>query len=242
MRELLPRALFDSKKELFRLDERGKRTADANLCVHSEAALSLAAEKAVSLARVLNPASRRVFFWGDDGMPWCRCAKCQDYTDSEQALILENYVIQALRVQWPQAQLAHLAYSNTLEPPRKIKPSPGVFLEFAPINRRYDLPYADQDDGKDGLNLLRANLEVFPRETAQVLEYWMDVSRFSRWKKPAVKLPWNRAAFRSDLQTYRKLGISNVTSFGVYIEAEYIRRFGEPPELLEYGGGLSGKE
>ena len=36
------------------------------------------------------------------------------------------------------ASLAHLAYANTLTPPEKVNPVEGVFLEFAPINRRYD--------------------------------------------------------------------------------------------------------
>ena len=37
------------------------------------------------------------------------------------------------------------------------------------------------------LYYLKENLEVFPVETAVVLEYWIDVSMFSGWKKPAVK-------------------------------------------------------
>ena len=62
------------------------------------------------------------------------------------------------------------------------------------IKRRYDIPYEQQQDPKlaEGLHALEANLEVFPKDTAQVLEYWLDVSRFSRWKRPGVKLPWNR--------------------------------------------------
>jgi len=117
-----------------------------------------------------------------------------------------------------------------------------VFLEYAPIQRSYDIPYEQQSGGKDRLHLLRQNLEVFPVETAQVLEYWMDVSRFSHWNRPAVRLPWKREVFVGDLNTYRKLGIRNITSFGVFIDAEYVQKFGEPSELLEYGMGLAGNK
>src|SRR6516165_10409326 len=49
MKELLPRDLFGRQSELFRMDEKGRRTADANCCVHSEAALAFMAENAVTI-------------------------------------------------------------------------------------------------------------------------------------------------------------------------------------------------
>ena len=240
MRELLPRAVFKSRPDFFRMNEKGERVADANLCVHSEGALQLASDNAVEIGLVLNPTSGRFFYWGDDGAPWCRCQKCVPFNDSEQALLFENHLIGKLRKKWPGAQLAHLAYARTIEPPKKIEPHPGVFLEYAPIHRRYDLPYERQTNEKDRLDLLSQNLEVFPKNTAQVLEYWMDVSRFSHWIRPAVKLPWHREAFEADVQTYRRLGIRNATSFGVFIDSDYISRFGEPAELFQYGDGLRG--
>ena len=144
----------------------------------------------------------------------------------------------------PLAQLAHLAYANTITPPRRVKPAPGVFLEFAPIRRRYDVPYAEQTgtEAKDALASLTDNLQVFPVDTAQVLEYWLDVSRYSGWKRPAVKLPWNNHVIAADAGTYAKLGIRNVTTFAVWIDADYLRRFGEPSAVQEYGDALRGSQ
>ena len=84
-----------------------------------------------------------------------------------------------LRDQDEKAQLAHLAHSHTLSAPMQVTPAQGVFLEYAPINRRYDIPYAQQTGlaQPDGLHMLDANLEVFRAETAQVLEYWLEMSR-----------------------------------------------------------------
>jgi hypothetical protein len=242
MKELLPRNLFERNPELLRMDEKGNRNPDANCCPHSKRALDVIAEKAVAIAQVLRPTTARYFYWGDDGHPWCFCSSCKGLIPSEQALLVENRIIGALRAIDPKARLAHLAYANTLRPPRRVKPDTGVFLEYAPIKRRYDIPYKQQSGSEqtDGLAALDANLEVFPPDTAQVLEYWLDVSRFSGWKRPAVKLPWRRDVVESDITTYGTRGIRHVTSFAVFVDAEYRQRYGEPGFIDDYGALLAG--
>jgi hypothetical protein len=74
-----------------------------------------------------------------------------------------------------------------------------VFLEYAPIKRRYDTPYEKQSGPgqPDALAALDANLAVFPAATAQVLEYWLDVSsaRFGRTNsRCSFQYPPSRAA------------------------------------------------
>ncbi len=237
MGELLPRRLFAMEPGAFRMNEKGERTPDANLCVHSTRALEIVSSNMVSIARKLRPSTGRYFFWGDDGKPWCHCRQCREFSDSDQALLLENHLVRELRRLDPNAALAHLAYSNTLAPPTKVKPEPGVFLEFAPIDRRYDLPYSQQTGPKtkDALTSLIANLQVFPSESAQVLEYWLDASRFSQWRRPSVKLPWRREVMVADAETYAKYGIRHVTTFAVYLDADYVKQYGAPSEIQEYG-------
>lgn len=246
MSDLLPRSLFDRHPEMFPMNERGDRVRDFNLCVHSEAALETVCANAVEYARLLRPTTGRYFYWIDDGQPMCRCPKCRELSDSEQALVLENRVLAALREDDPRATLAHLAYAGTLRPPKAVKPSPGIFLEFAPISRRYDVPFA-QRDARPGsgpshgelLDLLDANLESFGRDGAQALEYWLDVSRFSSWRRENVaRLPWNEEVLKADLAAYAKRGIRHVTSFGAWIDGDYVRRFGEPP-IAEYARAIA---
>jgi hypothetical protein len=244
MKELLPRSLFEKNPEFFRMDDKGNRNPDANCCAHSDRALNVIAENAVSIAGVLRPTTGRHFYWGDDGQPWCACPECKGQIPSEQAILVENRIVRALRGIDPRATLAHLAYTNTLPPPRAVKPDPGVFLEYAPIRRRYDIPYEKQNEPgqPDALSSLDANLKVFPAQTAQVLEYWLDVSRFSGWKRPAVRLPWRRDVVESDVAAYGARGIRHVTSFAVYVDADYRERYGEPGFIDEYGAVLAGYE
>lgn len=243
MSELLPRDLFKRHPEFFRQDDQGRRNPDANLCVHAPAALEIAAENAVAVAQTLRPTTSRYFYWGDDGRPWCRCPRCRSLSDSDQATLFENHLAKALRGLDLNATLAHLAYENSLSPPSQVQPDAGVFLEYAPIRRRYDVPYERQSDPgqPDPLSALDANLKVFPAATAQVLEYWIDVSRFSKWKRPAVRLPWRRDVLEADLESYAARGVRCVGSFAVFIDADYVRRYGEPRFIQEYGDALAGR-
>ncbi|MDD4870301.1 MAG: DUF4838 domain-containing protein, partial [Kiritimatiellae bacterium] len=240
MGELLPRSFFAKEPECFRINDKGVRTPEGNLCVHSARALEIVSSNAVKIARQLKPTTGRYFFWGDDGKPWCRCQQCREYSDSDQALLLENHLVRELRRVDPRAQLAHLAYHNTIKPPTHVKPEPGVFLEFAPIYRRYDMPYVQQNkaNDKDSCQALVENLKVFPVETAQVLEYWLDASKFSKWKRPSVKLPWRRDVLIADAEYYARLGVRHVTTFAVYVDADYIKLYGDAFEIQEYGDVL----
>lgn len=243
VRELMPRERFKTEPDLFRMDDKGVRTPDANCCPSNKDALTLIAEAAVEIARTLRPTTGRYFYWGDDSKPWCRCPKCRGLSESDQALLIENAMCAALRRIDPNAQLAHLAYSNTLMPPKRVKPAEGVFLEYAPFNRRYDVPYEEQKapGDRDSIAALDANLEVFPRDTAQVLEYWLDIGMLSgrARSKQLIKLDWKKDAFLADLESYRKRGIRHVTTFATGVNPTYQKLHGDLSFIDEYGEGLS---
>lgn len=247
MSDLLPRKLFDQDPQMFPMDEQGRRIRDYNVCVHSRAAVDVVCENVERFSRILQPRSRRHFYWIDDYKPMCRCRQCRSFSDSDQALILENEMLKRLQKHDPAATLAHLSYHSTLQPPAQVTPLQGMFLEFAPMRRRFDVPLSRRDarllpkDPLHGeqLDWLDGNLDVFGSAGAQVLEYWIDESLFARrspGKKPA-KIPWSPAVFLDDLNTYGSRGIRHVTSFAVKVDREYVKHFGNPP-LAEYAAGL----
>ena len=160
----------------------------------------------------------------------CNCRKCRDLSGAEQAVIVENAIVRALRVEVdPNATLAHLAYQFTMDPPRLVKPDPNLFLEFAPIERWHAHGEQRREplvEGGGWLGKLDRLLEVFPAATAQALEYWLDASLFSKWKKPLARIPWDADKTRADLAAYRKHGIGNFTTFAVYVDDDYVNDFG----------------
>jgi Domain of unknown function (DUF4838) len=237
MRDLVPRGLFAKDPSLFCMNERGDRTPERNFCVHSKAALDLAAENALAFAAKLPTTTNCYYYWSDGCAPWCRCPRCRELSDSDQPLVAENHIAGALRRTRPAAQVAHLACHSSMPAPTKVKPAPGVFLQFAPGRRRYDISYSQQreETKADSLWFLEKNLEVFPAESAQVLEYWLDVTHFGDGKGP---LPWNREHFLEDLAAYRSKGLKHIKSFGNGLDADYLKRHRDIGFLKEFAAGL----
>ena len=236
---LLPRSLFDREPELFRMNEAGVRERKANCCVTNPRALEIIAQRAVEVARICRPTTGRYYFWPSDSSLVCKCPNCREFSASDQALLVENAIVAALRREVePFATLSHLAYTVTLGVPKAVRPDSGLFLEFAPFRRwggtKKRIPLVE---GGEWLARLDALLEVFPRESAQVLEYWLDESLFSGWKKPLVKIPWDAAQTRADMEAYSKRGIRHLTTFAVSVNGDYVKAFGEDSLecVKEYG-------
>ena len=224
LQDILPRSLFKEHPEYFRMDKSGQRQEKYNMCFTSTDAYNEIEKQVVALTQWLRPTTHRYFFWTDDVQDaFCHCDNCSPYSPSEQALIYENKLVDILRKIDSTAQVAHLAYNNTLQPPKKVKPAAGVFLEYAPISRNYEKGLRSADH----FTKIEENLQVFPKETAHILEYWLDVSMFSNWKKDAlVKLPWNKTYFERDVKDYRSLGIPSITSFAAWINRDYQDLYG----------------
>lgn len=233
---LLPRAEFAKHPDWFRMDEKGVRTPDGNLCPSSKDALEVVQSNALTLADALCPTTNRYYFWGDDARSWCKCPYCKKFSASDQNLIVMNAIAKELRRKKPGSILAYLAYLETLDAPQSVNPEEGIFLEFAPIQRRYDAALDDKNVPENirHVEKLERLIEVFGTKNAQVLEYWLDSSMFSKWTKPAKQIPFNRELLADDIALYIKKGIDSITAFGVYLDVEYFSKYGTK-EVLEYG-------
>lgn len=220
---LLPRDLFDTHPEWFRMDAEGRRCRDFNMCFSSDEAVEAMRPQLERLLAWARPTTHRYYFWTDDkvGM-FCNCPECSQYSPSEQALLYENKLLALLREYDPEATLAHLAYVQTLPAPVKVRAADGVFLEYAPINRDYTQPLTSAQE-----TALRANMAAFPGHSQHILEYWLDESMFSGWKKASpVLLPFSEEYTARDLAAYRGFGAADLTCFATWLGGLYIERFG----------------
>ena len=220
---LMPRELFESHPAYFRMNAAGERTPDWNFCVSDPDALSLFARRAASLAAALYGSDRRFHFWMDDGKDLhCHCPKCRRLSPADQQMIAVNAMLTEIRAHLPDAKMAYLAYYDTMECPKTVLPLPGVFLEYAPIEK-----YKANGDPNAERGMLAPLLQFFGREHAEVLEYWYDNSLFSKWKKPPVQFTLREAEMRSDIAEYRADGFSRISTFACYLGADYEALFGE---------------
>ncbi len=126
MTRLLPRDLFAEHPEYFRMNEDGERVPDYNCCPSSPEALAVIRNNVKDLAKAFAPTNHRYYFWLHDGGDKCHCPQCEKYNLSDQGLLIENIIIEALREIDPEAMLAHLAYDKTTPAPSCVMPAEGV--------------------------------------------------------------------------------------------------------------------
>ena len=239
LQEILPRSLFNEHPEYFRVDSNGVRTSDLNICFSSEEAWIVIEKNVTELIKWMKPTTNRYFFWIDDSYDgFCNCDGCKPYSPSDQALIYENRMLGIIQRVNPEATLAHLAYASTLDAPTTVKPEEGIFLEFAPIGRSYEDPLPSEQ-----YKALKANLEIFPKETSHILEYWLDVSMFSGWNRDKWSIVlWDTNFCKRDVELYRALGIESFTTFATWmLHQRYFELYGEEETIKvvkEYGSIL----
>jgi len=233
LQTLLPRELFASRPELFRMDENGVRQQTYNMCFTSDEAMEAIRPVLKDILSWMHPTTHRYFFWTDDVTgAFCHCDKCSAYTPSEQALIFENKLLAMIREYDPQATLAHLAYHQTLAAPMAVSACDGVFLEYAPIKRDYSQALSEDDR-----HSLETNILAFPCHSTHILEYWLDESMFSSWKRDAlVPLPFNREECARDVDLYRAEGASSITCFATWLDGSYVSKYGPADEAFEAYG------
>ncbi len=233
LQNMLPRELFDTHPEYFREDEDGLRCRPYNMCFTSDEAVESMRPQVEALLGWMKPTTHRYFIWTDDKQgKFCHCEHCREFTPSEQALIYENKLLKMLREYDPEATLAHLAYHQTMEAPVKVRAAEGIFLEFAPILRDYSLPLPEETEAA-----LSADLLAFPSYSQHVLEYWLDESMFSNWKRDSlVQMSFDPVVCGRDIKKYRSLGAADITCFATWLNADYIEQFGPTDDIFSgYG-------
>ncbi len=218
---LLPESVLNEHEDWKRVDGEGKRTHKYNFCVSADGVLDYVADRSYYLATQLGQKSHRYNIWMDDIKDgYCHCEKCKGLTAADQTMLFCMAVLKGLRRYDPEATQSYLAYFDTLEAPKSIPPQEGIFLEFAPIERW-------TQGATHEFDAVPALISYFGADTAKVLEYWVDNSLFSKWKKPPVKCVLDKDGMKRDLKFYRESGFKDMTSFGLYLGQDYTELHGE---------------
>jgi hypothetical protein len=149
---------------------------------------------------------------------------------SDQALTIVHAMLAGLKRTDPEAKLSFLAYHDTMETPN-IKPHPDVYLEFAPMARDHHVPLSAPHCAKNAgqFQPLASLLRTFGCKDATALDYWMDNSMFSGWKKPPRKLVPDLQVAAADVDVYRQMGMEYITTFACYLGEDYRELWGDPP-------------
>jgi len=238
---LLPKELFAEHPLWFRQDASGKRNSDYNMCVSNREGLEYLAAGAEKLAGLLVSDTSDYYWWSDDagGDCFCHCPECAKLSLSDQYLIWCNTVLKGIRRKDPKARLCYLAYFGTMKRPETVRPAEGIFLEFAPIRRDSFIPIDNPDceKNRDEIVHLKETLDFFGAKNSRVLEYWLDNSRFSQWKKPLRKMQFDTEIMSRDVRYYKSLGFESLTCFACSLGTEYQKEY-SPPDFNAYAALL----
>ena len=128
---------------------------------------------------------------------------------SAAALRTANAVAEVAEGERPGVQVAYLAYHDTEDVPRAVRPRSNVCLLFAPRERCYEHSLADRDcrTNRRHRDLLRAQIEHFGAAGApppRVFEYWFDAILFSGG------VPDLTETMAEDLRFYAESGVDTV--------------------------------
>jgi hypothetical protein len=204
----LPRTLFQEHPEWFRMNEQGNRIADFNLNPFNRDALEYLTSRASEYLQQ-TPEASLFHLWADDidGGGWSHESGMEISSPSDQALLVSNFLVKKVRQKLPAANVAYLAYHDTVNPPRVVKPNPGVIYLYAPRERCYAHAL---DDPACGLNrryaqALEDGLPAFGSANAEVFEYYADEILYESTTNPPMP-----DVIGADLRYYRRLRIPAV--------------------------------
>jgi len=193
----------------------GARDARYNLCTSSPDGMAEVRARAREFFQRFAGASV-YHLWADDivGGGWCGCGACAALTPSDQALRATNVLAEVLADVDQAATVAHLAYHDTIAPPRALAPAPNVSGLYAPRNRNY--AFAIDDAGcsrnrtghyEELTGLARTFEGQQPR--LAVFEYYSDAILY-KWMAPT-----NLHVLPADARAYGAAGVSDFGNLAV---------------------------
>jgi hypothetical protein len=152
-------------------------------------------------------------------------------------MIYLKAIAEALKKPFPDARVPYLAYFNTVELPEKYEADSRIFLEYAPFEK-YVKKHPEMI-GREA-EMLDPLLDFFGRDGAKVLEYWLDNSLFSGWKKPPKPLDVDRDTVAREVAYYKAHGVKNIATFACFLGDDYESLHGEP-DIAAFLHSESGK-
>jgi hypothetical protein len=218
LQTLMPREQFASHPEYFPMGKDGARMARGNLCVSNPDAVRTVCEGALNYVREY-PENELLHIWGADVWEgaWCDCPGCKKLSPQMQYMKIVNAVA-AEESAAGGIPVAYLAYHDTIDPDRKLRPLPNVLFEWAPRERCYihaiDDPACTINPRYFGS--LKRYIDIFDGR-GHVFEYYADAILFGGlgFATPTV--------IARDLRAYQALGIESISNltFGAYSVLAY---------------------
>lgn len=138
-----PDKYFAQHPEYFS-ENNGKRNPN-QLCVSNPDALKITIESVKNMLKA-NPNARIISVSQNDGWPCCSCSECRALADKEGGLAAPllkfvNAVSDEVGKEFPDVRISTLAYLDTFEAPKTIKPRENVAIQLCTDSHAWAQPF-----------------------------------------------------------------------------------------------------
>lgn len=102
-------------------------------------------------------------------------------------------------------------------------------------------PLADSlnEKNKNQFQVIAKLLDCFGKADATALDYWMDNSLFSGWKKPPALFNLDVPVLCADAKMYAGFGFEYITSFACYLGPDYVETHNVMPPIKDFAECLN---
>lgn len=205
-----PKVYFAKHPEYFSM-VKGKRVGEgAQLCLSNPDVIRIAAENILKAAKA-NPDSKIFSVSQNDWGGACECPNCrkivkEEGSESGPVLRFANAIADIVAKRRPDILISTLAYTYTLDAPKKAVPRPNVRVRLCPISCCSGHPFGTCDDEKT-----KRFLNAFKKWSTRMSQMyiWHYSIDFSYY---ALPIP-NFDELEGNIRFYRKNGV-----YGVFIQ------------------------
>lgn len=139
-----PQQYFAEHPEYFMLGKDGKRSQQ-QLCTTNPDVIRIATQSALEILRK-NPTAEVISVSKNDGGGTCLCPKCKEIDDAEGSnagalLYMVNRVAEGIEAEFPNVIVSTLAYLETVNPPKTIRPRANMAIRLCTDNCMWSHPF-----------------------------------------------------------------------------------------------------
>ena len=166
----------------------GKRVA-RQLCVTHPDVVRISIEKVRSVLRA-DPTAQLISVSPNDGRGYCECATCRALDEAEggtQAatlLTFVNAVADAIKDEFPHVKVSTLAYLNTVQPPKTIRPRDNVAIRLCTDRHAWSRFFEFVTETDEFSTAMEAWAEIGAK-----IHIWDYTVNFSHYSLPSPNLP-----------------------------------------------------
>lgn len=166
----------------------GKRVA-RQLCVTHPDVVRISIEKVLSVLRA-DPTAQLISVSPNDGRGYCECATCRALDDAEGGtqsatlLTFVNAVADAIRDEFPHVKVSTLAYLDTVQPPKTIRPRDNVVIRLCTDRHAWSHFFEFVTETDEFSTAMKAWAEIGAK-----IHIWDYTVNFSHYSLPSPNLP-----------------------------------------------------